>query len=48
MLKIDFSLIQNKLFEALEEGKISNQNFINEIKKITDSASENQIIEAGI
>ena len=38
--------IQNKLFEALEEGKISNQNFINEIKKITDSASENQIIEA--
>ena len=27
--------IQNKLFEALEEGKISNQNFINEIKKIT-------------
>jgi len=38
--------IQNKLFEALEEGKISNQNFVNEIKKITDSASENQIIEA--
>ena len=26
--------IQNKLFEQLEEGKISNQNFIDEIKSI--------------
>ena len=38
--------IQNKLFEQLEEGKISNQNFINEIKSLSDCASDDEIIEA--
>ena len=38
--------IQNKLFEQLEEGKISNQNFIDEIKSISDYATNDEIVEA--
>ena len=45
--KIQYSKdVQNILFQRLEEGKISNQKFINEIKILTDSANNDQIIEA--